>query len=374
MVEAILFLHFSFSIALLIGFYRKQEGKNNPPSNEGFTVLIPFRNEEEVIAESCKAVINGLESTSHQFEVIWLNDHSEDNSLPLLLSSIPQNDARFKVITTRSKGKKSALSEGVECAMYPIVLCLDADVFPESGWPSGMLAPFGNDAIKMVCGDVHVQNDSTPQSVFEALDTLSLVASARATLQLGWPVMCNGANLGYRKEAFRSVGGYEGNENIASGDDVFLLHKMMTTFPGSICMSDITSKTAVLTPPQPSWGDVWKQRVRWASKTTAYRSPYAWMVAIWVGVASFAVVFLLFLSIWNFEKFNYLFLEFWIGKALIDYTVLRLFARKYELDHYFFKKQRVRIFPILQALLHPFYTLAIAIRAMFKGVEWKGRS
>jgi hypothetical protein len=34
--------------------------------------------------------------------------------------------------------------------------------------------------------------------------------------------MCNGANLAYKKSLFQELNGFQGNDTIASGDDVFL--------------------------------------------------------------------------------------------------------------------------------------------------------
>jgi hypothetical protein len=48
---------------------------------------------------------------------------------------------------------------------------------------------------------------------------------------LGLGFMCNGANFAYKKSLFESLGGFAGNKNIASGDDVFLLQKAVTEFP-----------------------------------------------------------------------------------------------------------------------------------------------
>jgi len=38
--------------------------------------------------------------------------------------------------------------------------------------------------------------------------------------------MCNGANLAYEKQAFFDVNGFEGIDDVASGDDMLLMHKL----------------------------------------------------------------------------------------------------------------------------------------------------
>ena len=38
-------------------------------------------------------------------------------------------------------------------------------------------------------------------------------------------MLCNGANLAYKKSIFRELNGFEGNSHISSGDDIFLMEK-----------------------------------------------------------------------------------------------------------------------------------------------------
>ena len=48
------------------------------------------------------------------------------------------------------------------------------------------------------------------------------------------PILANGANLAYKRDGFNAVNGFKSNENIASGDDVFLLHQINKAFPDTI--------------------------------------------------------------------------------------------------------------------------------------------
>jgi hypothetical protein len=43
--------------------------------------------------------------------------------------------------------------------------------------------------------------------------------------------LCNGANLAYKKTVFTELNGFQGNENIASGDDIFLFEKFYKNIP-----------------------------------------------------------------------------------------------------------------------------------------------
>jgi hypothetical protein len=39
--------------------------------------------------------------------------------------------------------------------------------------------------------------------------------------------MCNGANFAYTKSLFEDLSGFDGNNTIASGDDVFFYKKLL---------------------------------------------------------------------------------------------------------------------------------------------------
>ena len=81
--------------------------------------------------------------------------------------------------------------------------------------------------------------------------------------------MCNGANLAYEKKAFNDAGGFEGIDNIASGDDMLLMHKIQKIYPDRIKYLK-SADVVVQTQPQETLKDFMNQRIRWASKADKY--------------------------------------------------------------------------------------------------------
>ena len=59
--------------------------------------------------------------------------------------------------------------------------------------------------------------DKSLLSRLQAMEFTSLAASTAAAIGIGHPILCNGANLAFRKSAFLEVGGYEGNMDILRG-------------------------------------------------------------------------------------------------------------------------------------------------------------
>ena len=81
--------------------------------------------------------------------------------------------------------------------------------------------------------------------------------------------MCNGANLAYQKDVFFEVGGFEGIDQVASGDDMLLMHKIQTRYPNEIMF--LKSKDVIVTTrAAESLKEFINQRIRWASKADRY--------------------------------------------------------------------------------------------------------
>ena len=76
----------------------------------------------------------------------------------------------------------------------------------------------------MIVGPVSFHQEKSFFQKIQSLEFLSLIAMTAGAIKTGHPIMCNGANLAYEKQAFFDVGGF-GIDRFSSGDDVFLLHR-----------------------------------------------------------------------------------------------------------------------------------------------------
>ena len=83
----------------------------------------------------------------------------------------------------------------------------------------------------------------------------------------GQAVMCSGANLIVRREAWLACEA-ELHPEIPSGDDMFLLEAMKRR-GYKIGVIDEPDYTAIVRP-QTSWKAFWRQRMRWAGKAPKY--------------------------------------------------------------------------------------------------------
>lgn len=324
------------------------------------SVLLPFRNEEPILKQTISAILHALGSGG---ELIVIDDASDDDSL-----SIVQNiaDSRLSVLSSKGVGKKAALTTGIAAAKHDVILTVDADITPQSHWPALMLQPFSNSHIQMVCGSLHVAFSGVgTRSMWEAIDVLSLVGSGRALTRQGWAVMCNGANLAFRKSAFHEVGGYAGNSEKASGDDVFLLQAMMQKYPGGVIPVPEKALGGVETSAQNSWKALLNQRIRWAGKSSGYKDQKAILTTLFIGLTNLLVPAGL-ISALILPSILMWVIIYWASKVVFDSLLVAAYSRGYQ-----------RNIPdaaiVILSIFYPLYTSAIALMIPFVKVKWKGR-
>jgi len=216
----------------------------------------------------------------------------------------------------------------------------------------------------MVVAPVIYTSDDTILQLFQLTDFMSMqgITAAAHNLKLG--NMSNGANLAFRKTAYEQMGGYEGIDHIASGDDLLLMMKMDKFSPGNI--SYLKSQHAiVVTTPQPDWSSFLQQRIRWASKSGKYKDRK--LTAVLLFVYLYNLIFLI-LGVMCFFHPNllYLTLSALAVKILAEYLFVRHVAK------FFDNEWVLKFFPFLQPL-HIVYIVVAGFLGFVGGYEWKGR-
>lgn len=93
-----------------------------------FSIIVPIWNEEQVIPELYKRVVNIMDSTGQRWELVCVNDGSRDRSLAMLLE-LNAKDPRVKVIDfSKNFGHQVAISAGADFAEGDAVIVMDADL------------------------------------------------------------------------------------------------------------------------------------------------------------------------------------------------------------------------------------------------------
>ena len=261
-------------------------------------------------------------------------------------------------------GKKAALTQGIQQATGTVMVTTDADCRVGVEWLNSIRQYFQDEKVKMVFGGVKVQESYSLFSKLQALEFISLMGSGTATWALGFPTMCSGANLAFRKSTFDEVGGYSGNLHIPSGDDEFLLRKIADRYPDGIqFMSD--PKAVVVTAHMRNVKDFVHQRIRWAGKWRYHQGLFSKLLAILIFSFQLLIILLPLLVVTNWIN-PILAISLCVGKVLIEFFFL-----KGGCD--FLKVKWNTVVFILWQLIYPFYVVLIGLASNIQSFEWKGR-
>ncbi len=193
-------------------------------SFQNCSILIPFRNEANRI-EPLLLSLNKIKSTI-DWEVIFIDDFSTDNSYDIIQSWIQKNtQISAKLIQTPLPSKKQALLTGVLHATYDWILTTDADCqLPETIIHSHSNMANANANAKCVIGRVEfygLNSSNTLLNTYETLENQALVAIGLSAAKHTAPIAANGANLCFHKSTWLALGGISTHKHIASGDDIF---------------------------------------------------------------------------------------------------------------------------------------------------------
>ncbi|MCI4669697.1 MAG: glycosyltransferase [Bacteroidia bacterium] len=329
------------------------------------TIIIPARNEAENLSKCLYKVVHQAYPKG-KLEVILVNDHSTDGTLAIaqLMESRYPN---LKVLSLPDKlsGKKAALSYGIENANGEIILQTDADCVVQDHWAKQMVAHFkGNTGL--VVGPIELFYDRNSKfERFQALEAMGLTGITAGSIASGYPNMCNGANLAYRKEVFHAVKGFEGVDQVASGDDELLMQKIQKHGDYAIqfakCREAIVATHALT-----DWESLKKQRLRWVSKARAYINKRINFVQL---ISYFAFLGLPFLLISSF----FMPMNAWLALELFALKLIADFYLMHRTLQFFHKLPLLSYLLPLQMVYIP-YVLWIGIAGNFvKKYNWKGR-
>lgn len=365
----IFFLYILFIWILGKGWGMVSQFKDIPVSDYFVSVIVVVRNEEKNL-KRLLASIAAQTYTKDKFELIIIDDQSEDLTRSIIEDFI--KEATFKIrlmdrVPIPGQGqspKMSALNAAISEARGNIIVTTDGDCYVGINWLKIMTAPFRQEKIQFVSGPVALDGSPGLFTKIQTMEFASLIGSGAALIGWRYPLMCNGANLAFRKRAFMEVNGYEGVYHSVSGDDVFLMQKIHQRFESSVCFAG-AYEAMVCTEPQASFSSLLYQRKRWASKWQRHLLPWSWAIPVFL--------FFHYLSFVALAAYSIIATDFMIHGFL-------LIILKFVSDYIFLK--RVMTFCripmnfwvfILTEFLYPFYALFIGILVHFGGWRWKGR-
>lgn len=359
-------LFIPYAILILFYWYGWKElelflAKDLNPATR-ISVVIAARNEEDNIGKLLES-INYQTYTKDLFEVIVVDDQSIDNTAKIAaaFSFVKLIKLQFDNINSY---KKKAIETGIAAASGDLVVITDADCTVQPGWLKTIASFKEKTNAVFIAAPVLIKNKSTLLETFQSLDFMVLQGITAASVQKRIHNMCNGANLAYERKTFFEVNAFSGIDHIASGDDMLLMQKIATRFPGKI--SYLLSKDAIVsTLPTTSWKDFFNQRIRWASKATNYNDIKIFSALFLVYFFNCALLALFIAGFWM--PFVWIgFLAILLGKIIVELIFISPVAKFYD------QQKLLILFPFYQPL-HIIYTVIAGWFGTFGSFEWKGR-
>ncbi len=381
-IITILSLLLTLAYVLLIGTYvlgwHHLPTYPTPPStytpHTSLALIIPARNEAQYI-DRCLYSIYQQAYPKHLLAVIVIDDHSTDETADLvkqwqtkmpylqlldLATLLPQN-AHLNAY------KKKAIELAIAQTQQTLIVTTDADSYMEKDWLRTVVSYYEQHApnIHLLAAPVAFTKEQTFFQRFQTLDFGGMMVATGASVFFRLSNMCNGANLAYTRQAFYEVGGFKGIDDIASGDDMLLMHKIWTKYPQGIAFVKSLAAT-VFTYPEPTVAHFNNQRLRWASKSAKYQDKRitAFLAAVFLFNIFIVLTFIGGLLVNS--HLLYLSAAMFMAKCLTDFVFLASAM-------HFFKRNRLLWLFLPAQILHVLYIIVIGTLGNFGTYTWKGR-
>lgn len=354
-------------ITFIIGwnriFYFK---RNDILPHTKVSIIIAARNEEDKIAKTIDDIL-AQDYNKQLFELIVIDDHSTDKTVEIISSYADQDVKLIQLNEANALNsyKKKAIQTAIGEATGKLIITTDADCRMGANWLKTIVNYYETGNFKMISSPVAYFEEKNWFENMQTLEFSYLIGLGASTIGNKNPSTCNGANLAYERDAFFEVGGFTGIDDLASGDDELLLHKMAALYGNKIGFLKNTD-AIVYTHAKPNLKEFIQQRKRWASKSTRYKEKSVIILGVSVWLFNVSLIVNAILSIF----FPQVFLPFLLFQLICKIGFELLFLSL--ISHFFNRKKLLVLLPVL-SLLHVIYIVYIGIAGNSGKYNWKDR-
>ncbi len=211
--------HYCFTLNRVMGGQRHPYIDIDTADWPAVTVLIAAHNEEAVIADILRALLE-VDYPKNKLFIVPVNDRSKDRTREIIDEFVERNPGRIQPFhrTGGKPGKAAALKEAMSYVRTELFLVFDADYIPGKALIRQLVSPFFDPEVGSVMGRV------VPLNVGKKLLTrlLDLERSGgyqvdqQARMNLHFVPQYGGTVAGIRKDALDEIGGW--NENTLAED------------------------------------------------------------------------------------------------------------------------------------------------------------
>jgi cellulose synthase/poly-beta-1,6-N-acetylglucosamine synthase-like glycosyltransferase len=329
------------------------------------SIIVAARNEEEIIANTIEDLLKqGYPKILT--EIIIIDDHSTDHTANIISSYAGQ---AVKLISLNESNalnsyKKKAIQTAIGQCKGDLIITTDADCRMGHNWLETIVAYYEQNDFKMISSPVAYFQEKSFFERAQSLEFLYLIGLGASTIGNNKPSTCNGANLAYEKKAFYEVGGFTGIDDLASGDDELLLHKMAARYGNKIGFLK-NEEAIVYTHAKHTLVEFIHQRKRWASKSTRYKNKGIIVLGVTVWVFNLSIILNLLGGIFLISL-----LKVAVAQLLLKIVMEFLFL--IGVTKFAGRQKLLMLLPVLN-IMHILYIVYIGIAGNSGKYNWKGR-
>jgi len=286
-LEILVFIYFGIAaiqIIYWIVFMAAMGRKKEPLRTEGplpaVSVVICAHDEEENLRRLIPIL---LAQDYPTFEVIIVNDRSNDNTYDMLLEETGRNPRLRMVHVDKApphvNGKKFGITLGIKAAQHEWILLTDADCQPQNNqWIRTMSTGFEADK-KFVISYSPYYREPGFLNAFIRFESVMTAVQYISFALLGNPYMGVGRNLAYRKSLFLDVKGFNNFLNVTGGDDDLFVNQHAR---GKETVVALGEDTLVYSIPKRTLKSFFRQKLRHLSVGKRYRFKHRFLLALFV--------------------------------------------------------------------------------------------
>lgn len=197
---------------LFLGVFVFRSHREQQKRVAGFTppvlVLVPAYNEAKVIRRTLEGL---LQSDYPHLRVLVIDDGSTDETATVV-ETFARRHPQVSLLKKANGGKAAALNVGLREAQAEYVVTIDADTIVMPDTVRQLVAPFADERVDAVCGNVQVGNVHSLLTAFQDVEYVtSQNYDRRAFDALNCISVVPGATGAWRRSAVLAAGGYAGN-------------------------------------------------------------------------------------------------------------------------------------------------------------------
>ena len=280
-------LFYTFALIVLIqliyygGLFSKFVFKTpNKPRKKNIpvSVLVCAKNEAENLRSFIPSI---LEQDYRDFEIILINDGSQDDTLSVMKAFQASNSnvkiVDVKPVETFWGSKKYALTLGIKAATHNFLLFTDADCKPVSNqWIKRMSSHFDKQKT-IVIGYGAYQKKKGLLNKLIRFETLITAIQYFSYTMAGIPYMAVGRNLAYRKEEFFEARGFMDHMDVKSGDDDLFVNQIANKRNTIVCFLKDSFTVSLPENSLKKWFD---QKRRHVSTSSRYKTSHKLLLGL----------------------------------------------------------------------------------------------